>query len=293
MGLQFECVRFCEKMFAQNAVIKCLKSKYMDALMQRFLKISRKMKNIKDRKVERKLLQCMIQIFGKKNQKKIAKMYDNNHIFYEWMAKYAQLAMSDLKSICFDNFLIILDGVSLCIEYCEDASFYMLYNQTKQQNFGFLMDLLTKMKKIKFDKSEKNEFEMNLIFAIMKVFNALCSKEEGRKYLLLDKMKKNHSNFEEILVFVENKQKYQQLRGFIDVYFRKLVQQRYDNEEAKEREENAEKDKKKKDDYTRSVFVSQREAVKFNALTLDKVFGDALTKKEIALILSLSQSAKD
>jgi len=91
------------------------------------------MKNVK---MENKLLQCQTKIFGKKKGQ-IAKMYDNNSIFYEWMAKYAQfqLGMSDFNSICFDNFLIILDGVALCIEHCDDVSFSMLDNQKKTEKF--------------------------------------------------------------------------------------------------------------------------------------------------------------
>jgi len=109
-------------------------------------------------------------------------------------------------------------------------------------------------------KKRKNEFEMNLILAIMKVFAALCKKEEGRKYLLLDKMKENHSNFEDILLFIAKKENYQELSAFIVDYFQSLVQQKYENE-------------------------------KFDALTLEKMFGDALNKKEIELILSLSANA--
>merc|ERR1712129_676256 len=77
-----------------------------------------------------------------------------------------------------------------------------------------------------------------LIIKMMKVFDAMCGKREGRKYLLLEKCSANHENFEFILQLLsENKTKYEDLRLFVDNYFRKLVEQKHYDEEEKEFEQ--------------------------------------------------------
>merc|ERR1712228_900570 len=233
-------------MFEQNKICKCLQKNYIKPLMQRFGKICRKIKIVQKPKFDRFLLECMLKIFGNDCNEKIAKMYNDNEVFFDWMVKYIQHCnklshLDECFVASFDNLLIALRGVTNTINGVNDICFYIMYNQRKQQKFQHLVALLSKMKKINVGNgnNERIEFEINLILEIMKVFNALCNKEEGRKYLLFDKMKANHENFGQILSLIgcNDDDKYEELRVFIDDYFRKLVQQKQDNEEQKEIED--------------------------------------------------------
>jgi len=358
--LQTQCLHFVRFMFGQNEICKCLQAKYCKPLTQKFKKIIAKMKKIINPKMDCVLLQCMLKING-----------DLHEIFLSWMVKYIQhcnlLKECDANyAISFENLMQALDGVANGLNTVEDGSFYLMYNPSKQKQFGFLVAMFGKIKK------QKNE-NLDLITKMMKVFAALCDKKEGRKYLLQEKVSASHANFGQILALLdakeEDKEKYDELRVFVDDYFRKLVQQSQDNEEEdefdkkemekrrkieeierkeqekldkiekeKEEKEKMEREKKREEErkkkemerkamdgdidamssaddsdgdlyeskpaekekrvkkkrknvkkqVERKKFVPQLPPAKFDAVTLRKVFGAALSDKDIAAILALS-----
>merc|ERR1712129_420497 len=126
-----------------------------------------------------------------------------------------------------------------------DEKFHLLYNPDKQRQFGVLIALFCKLKTTK-------PMKICLITKIMKVFDAMCGKREGRKYLLMEKVSANHDNFEFILQLLsENKTKYEELRLFVDNYFRKLVEQMHFDEEEREFGQKELKKQKKREEVQR------------------------------------------
>merc|ERR1712129_169023 len=181
------------------------------------------------------LLQCMLKIED-----------DLHEIFLIWAVQY--IGHCDVVSdnaLSFENLESAMDGIADGINAIGDEKFHLLYNPDKQRQFEVLIGLFYKLKTAK-------PMMICLITKMMKVFDAMCGKKEGRKYLLLEKVSANHENFEFILQLLsENKTKYEKLRLFVDNYFRKLVEQKHFDEEEQEFEQKELKKQKKREEVQR------------------------------------------
>merc|ERR1711902_66669 len=112
------------------------------------------------------------------------------------------------------------------------------------------------------DDSYCNKFHVQIqvtaITSCMEVLNALSNKEQGRKFMLMDKFNDGHKNMMNVLTLIQNKEKYKKklridgrLSEYIDNYFRKLIQQKQDNEEQKIIEDKEAEERKKKEEKER------------------------------------------
>merc|ERR1719242_1630253 len=173
-------------------------------------KLTRKMKEPKDAILEGHVLECMLSLFDTQStsqmddeqkalsqamNRKIADLFNNNDVFYDWMATYIpfclKLKSPDVRYLPFyENLHRVLRGVALTVRHAADSNFYLMYNATKKKQFGYLVKFVEwKKKRMNVDKllvgsCDVIQMRIQSVTVGMDAMASLAQQEQGRRFLL-------------------------------------------------------------------------------------------------------------